>query len=273
MNIRFLTGEPALLAGKTLFMADIHVGIEHEFRKSGLNMPSQTPKLLSRIESLLEKTHARKLVLIGDIKHKVPGISWQETREVPAFLQRLAEKAELHVVPGNHDGGIAEFIPKGVKLYPMQGGLLGEIYASHGHTWPEPSFLQAKYFLMSHSHPQVEFRDRLGYRWGERIWIRAKLDKTKIRGKYPEAKKLKEGGQATFGPLPELIVMPAFNPLSGGIPVNRKKQPQEIERKKEGGKAAFRPERHISPILKSAKMRTAKIYMLDGTYLGELGKL
>jgi putative SbcD/Mre11-related phosphoesterase len=262
MPLKFLTGEPALLTGKTLFVADIHVGIEYEYRQSGLNMPSQTGKLLSRLESLLQKTRARKLVLIGDIKHKVPGISWQETREVPAFLQKLAEKVELHVVPGNHDGGIAEFIPKGVKLYPMQGGLFGSVYASHGHTWPEPSFLEAKYFIMSHSHPQVEFRDRLGYRWGERIWIRAKLNKTKIQERYKSVKTL-----------PELIVMPAFNPLSGGIPVNRKKQPQEVKRKKEGGKAAFKPERHISPVLKSAKMRTAKIYMLDGTYLGELGKL
>jgi putative SbcD/Mre11-related phosphoesterase len=249
MDIKFVTGEPALLAGKTLFVADIHVGIEYEYRQSGINMPSQTGKLLTRIESLLEKTKAKKLVLIGDIKHKVPGISWQEEREVPAFLQRLAEKMEVHVVPGNHDGGIAEFIPKGVKLYPMRGGLFGNVYASHGHTWPEPSFAKAEYFIMSHSHPQVEFRDRLGYRWGERIWIRAKLDKTKIREKYKGIKAV-----------PELIVMPAFNPLSGGIPVNRKIP-------KEGQK------RHISPILKSAKMRTAKIFMLDGTYLGELGKL
>jgi putative SbcD/Mre11-related phosphoesterase len=249
MDLKFVTGEPALLAGRTLFMADIHVGIEHEYRQSGLNMPSQTGKLLSRIESLLEKTGARKLVLIGDIKHKVPGISWQETREVPIFLQRLADRTELHIVPGNHDGGIAGFIPKGVKLYPMQGTLFGNIYASHGHTWPDPSFLQARYFLMSHSHPQVEFRDRLGYRWGERIWIRASLNKTKIREKYKDAKAV-----------PELIIMPAFNPLSGGIPVNRK-IPKDEEK------------RHISPILKSAKMRAARVYMLDGTYLGELGKL
>jgi putative SbcD/Mre11-related phosphoesterase len=250
VTLKFVTGEPALLAGKTLFLSDIHVGIEHEFRKSGINMPSQTGKLLSRIESLLRKTRAKKLVLIGDIKHKVPGKSWQEAREVPVFLQRLAEKAELYVVPGNHDGGIAEFIPKGVKLYPTHGGLFGNIYASHGHTWPDSSFLKAKYFLMSHSHPQFEFRDRLGYRWGERVWIRSSLDLRKIRAKYPAARTL-----------PELIVMPAFNPLSGGIPVNRKKQPQEVEKQ------------HISPILKSARMRTARIYMLDGTYLGELGKI
>ena len=265
--LKFVTGEPALLAGRTLFASDLHIGIEHEYRQAGLNMPSQTPKILSRLESLLKKTRARKLVLIGDIKHKVPGKTWQEERELPAFLQRLSEKAELHIVPGNHDGGIQEFVPKGVKLYPTQGAIIGVqdyatgkrqrtlsndqlIYASHGHTWPDPSFLKAKYLLISHSHPQVEFRDRLGYRWGERIWIRASLDKKKIQVRYPEAKAL-----------PELIVMPAFNPLSGGIPVNRK--PEKGEPQKE----------HISPILKSAKMRTAKIYMLDGTYLGELGRI
>ncbi len=269
--IKFLTGEPALLAGSTLFLSDIHVGIEHEYRKSGLNMPSQTGKLLEKIEFLMKKTRARKLVLIGDIKHKVPGTSWQEEREVPVFLQRLAEKTELHVIPGNHDGGISRYIPKDVKLYSTQGGLIDGIYASHGHTWPDPDFLKAKYFLMSHSHPQFEFRDRLGYRWGERVWIHSSLDLKKIRAKYPVARTL-----------PELIIMPAFNPLSGGIPVNRKKL-LERKGKNEGGislegarapsgsGSAFSPER--SPILKSAKMRTARIYMLDGTYLGELGKL
>jgi len=267
----FVTGEPALVFGKILFIADIHIGIENEYRLSGLNMPSQTGKLLSRIESLLEKTKARKLVLIGDIKHKVPGISWQEEREVPAFLSRLAEKVEMHVVPGNHDGGIAKYIPRGVKLYPMAGMLFGKVYASHGHAWPEPSFLQAKYLVMSHSHPQVEFRDRLGYTWRERVWIRAGLDRKRLSEKY--AKSL-EGARAPSGHrLPELIVMPAFNPLSGGIPVNKKKP----ERKKEGGTAyaisgsTFSPER--SPILKSAKMQPARIYMLDGTYLGRLGRI
>lgn len=285
----FVTGEPALLAARTLFVADIHIGIEHEYRLSGLNMPSQTEKLLSRIESLLKRTRAVKLVLIGDIKHKVPGISWQEEREIPAFLSRLAEKAEVHVVPGNHDGKIDEFVPKGVRLHRMAGDLFGKaIYASHGHTWPEPSFLQAKYLVISHSHPQVEFRDRLGYTWRERVWIRAGLDRKRLSEKYAKSF---EGGislegarapsvsRSAFFPriLPELIVMSAFNPLSGGIPVNRKREPRGYERKKEGGTAyaisgsTFSPER--SPILKSAKMRTAKIYMLDGTYLGELGKI
>jgi putative SbcD/Mre11-related phosphoesterase len=263
MEIKFLTSEPALLAGKTLFASDIHIGIEREYRLSGLSMPSQTGRLLERMEELLRKTKAKKLVLIGDIKHKVPGTSWQEEREVPVFLQRLAEKSEVHVVPGNHDGGISKHIPKGVALHTMEGGIFSSIYACHGHAWPDPSFLKAKYLLVSHSHPQVEFRDRLGYRWGERVWIRASLDLKRIRAKYHEAREA-----------PELIVMPAFNPLSGGIPVNRKKQPEKNQGDRwKASEDAFSPERHISPILKSAKMRAARIYMLDGTYLGELGKI
>ena len=262
MKPLFVTGEPALLLGKTLFLADIHVGIEHEFRLSGLNMPTQTGRLLDRIISLLERTKAKRLVLIGDIKHKVPGTSFQEERELPFFLSRLAEKSELHIIPGNHDGKLQELVPKNAKLYPMEGGLIGATYASHGHAWPDPSFLKADHLLVSHSHPQVEFRDRLGYRWGERVWMRAALDIRKIRDKYPQAKKA-----------PEMIVMPAFNPLSGGLPFNRKLENKAVDenRKTEGGRAAFFPER--SPLMKSAKMKAAKIFMLDGTYLGELGRI
>jgi putative SbcD/Mre11-related phosphoesterase len=269
MKPLFVTGEPALVLDRTLFLADIHLGIEYEYRQSGLNMPSQTGKLLDRITSLLKRTKTKRLVLIGDIKHKVPGTSFQEERELPAFLSRLAERAELHIVPGNHDGKIAELMPKCVELHHMAGDMIGKyVYASHGHTWPEQSFLGAKYLLVSHSHPQFEFRDRLGYRWGERVWIRTSLDIKKIGEKYKGAK-LKEGAGAPSGHgLPELIVMPAFNPLSGGLPFNRKKP---LERKIGGETAKFSPER--SPILKSARMKTAKVYMLDGTYLGELGKI
>ncbi|MEM5812344.1 MAG: metallophosphoesterase [Candidatus Aenigmatarchaeota archaeon] len=254
-QLKFVTNEPAIVFCRTLFIADLHIGIENEYRVSGLNIPSQTEKILSRIESLLKKSRAKNLVLIGDIKHRVPGTSWQEEKEIPVFLSRLSEKADINIVPGNHDGGIAEFLPKGVKIYDMEGFLFGDVYACHGHAWPERSFLDAKYLLISHSHPQIEFKDSLGYRWGERVWVRTNLNPKIISEKYKITKLPK--------PLPELIIMPAFNPLCGGIPVNKK-----IEENKDAVQ-----ERQISPLINSAFMSKARIYMLDGTYLGELRKL
>jgi len=37
-DIKFVTNAPALLAGKTLVVADLHIGIEQEFFRSGIKI-------------------------------------------------------------------------------------------------------------------------------------------------------------------------------------------------------------------------------------------
>lgn len=242
--MEFLTSEPAVLVNKTLVIADLHIGIEHEFYRDGINVPSQTEKMAKSIEKLLKQTGAERLVIIGDVKHKVPGISWQEEREIPQFLKRLSKIVKVEVVPGNHDGNLKRLAP-GVKIHPSPGVALKNIYLNHGHTWPKPSFLKTDYILIGHSHPGFEFKCSLGYRWLEPVWVRAKLDKSRLAKKYRNVRKA-----------PELIVMPAFNPFVGGVAVNR-----------------FVEEGLLGPIIKCAELKGSRIYLLDGTFLGELGKL
>ncbi|MFQ5648288.1 MAG: metallophosphoesterase [Candidatus Aenigmatarchaeota archaeon] len=243
MQPRFLTGEPALQVGKALVVADLHVGIEYEFRQAGIQVPSQLEPMAERLERLLKLTKASRLIILGDLKHKVPGTSWQELRELPGLYKRLKVKPEL--VPGNHDGGIGNVIPE-MRAHPSQGLLLGDAYLSHGHTWPGEEFLKAKWVVIAHSHPRVEFRDRLGYRWLEPVWLRGKMVKARIEKRYGKA-----------GSLPELIVMPAFNHFAGGVAVNRGLKDQELR----------------GPPIKCMGLQKARAYLLDGTELGEVRKL
>jgi putative SbcD/Mre11-related phosphoesterase len=234
MEIKFVTGEAAALVGRSLVVTDLHIGIEYEFWERGIKLPSQTEKMKSRIESLIKETNAERLVILGDVKHKVPGMSFQERKEVPEFLDHFAKKTEVHVIPGNHDGDLKKIVSRKIKIHPAKGFMEGGVYFTHGHTNPVKQFLKAEYILSGHVQPQIEFKSKLGYVWREKAWVRS-------------------------GEGPELIILPGFNEFSGGLSLNKKDKTLRDEKS--------------SPIAKLANMEKARIYLLDGTFLGELGNL
>jgi len=242
MEPAFVTGESVLMIGKTLVVSDLHIGIEYEFRKSGINIPSRTDEMISRIESLLNTTNAKRLMILGDLKHRIPGISRQEERDIPRFINHFS--GELEIVMGNHDPGIEKFCQEHMKLHPSDGVLVHNCYLIHGHAWPNTKFLEADYLIMGHIHPQIEFKDKLGYRWIEPVWVRTRLNKENIEDRY------KKNGN------PEVIVMPAFNPFSGGKILNNKEYDKT--------------DRFISPITRHTDMHNARIFLVDGTFLGNL---
>ena len=251
-GLEFITGEAALKLGRVLVVADLHIGVEHQYRKEGLTLPSQSGKLMDRLEALIKRTRAKRLVVLGDVKHRVPGASFQEEREIPAFFRRLLERVEVDVTPGNHDGGIGKLLPPGVVVHPSGGFMLGKTWLCHGHAWPGEGFLKAGEVVVGHNHAGIEFRDKLGYRWLEPVGIRAGLVREKIEERYGKA----------GGGLPGLVIMPFFNGFAGMVPVNRK--PEEI-----AGLYSEGP----GPLFRSMEREKARVYMLDGTLLGELGKL
>jgi putative SbcD/Mre11-related phosphoesterase len=266
-GIGFVTGERALKIGKSLMVADLHIGIEYKYRREGIAMPSQSGRLIQRLESLVRKTRAKRLVILGDVKDKVPGTSFQEEREIPAFFRRLLEVVEVEVTPGNHDAGIEGLLPRGVRLHPVSGFMLDKAWLCHGHAWPDRAFLEAEHVVIGHQHAGIEFRDRLGYRWGEPVWIRAELDRKRLAGRYRDLKEnparaspIKPGREEMK--LPELVMMPVFNEFLLSVGANR---PMSYIEScfKEGP----------SPLFRAARRDKARVYMLDGTFLGELGKL
>jgi len=243
MLMKFLT-EPALLIGKTLIIADLHLGIEYEIFKSGITIPSQVEKIEKRIVSLLRQTKAKHLVILGDIKHQVPSISWQEYKEIPRFLEHFS-KIKVSIVKGNHDGNIERLAPKNVEIYEPSGFKIGNVLLTHGQAWPNESDLDAEYILIGHVHPAVEFWTGK-FRTVEPCWVKCKVDNKRFEEKFDVKTEFKQG-----------IVMPAFNHLIGGMAFNSKD---------------FEP---LGPLLKNEvlKWRDSEVYLLDGTLLGELKAL
>jgi hypothetical protein len=187
--LRFIVNEPALLIDKTLVIADLHIGLEYELLHSGFNVPSQGEVMLKKIKRLLKENKCRELIIIGDVKHTIARLSWPEQEEISEFFRPLEKITKVHIVKGNHDGNIERYVS---NVYPTYGFGYNGYWIMHGHARP-PKEAAGKTIILGHMHPIVEFRDSLGGRLSERVWIRTD----------------------------RVIVMPAFNDLLGGIDVRQ----------------------------------------------------
>ena len=250
MVIRFITDYPALFIPekKALVIAELHLGLEYQLFKSGITIPPQGERFRETIEKLIEETKAKALIIVGDIKHKVPGSTIREDKEIPKLLNNLKEKIKITLVKGNHDDRIEEIIPEGVKVYSSHGLKIGKYGFFHGHAWPSKKLMNCDYLFMAHIHPALEFKDKFGYRFILHVWLKGQLNKELIKKKF----KIKKTGQLTT------FVLPTFNNILGGVAVNKVAE-EEV----------------IGPLLKNKIFDTnnSKIYLLDGTYLGNIKNL
>lgn len=237
-------GERALhlVEESTLVVGDLHVGLETEFRAKGVNIPSQTESMRSRLLTLLAQTGARRLLVIGDLKHRIPFSTQQEIRELPRFFERFP--AEVELVPGNHDVDLAGLLD--VVVHEPEGVVVGDVGLLHGHTWPADEVMACPTVVTCHNHPAVMLMDELGHRHKEPCWIRAPFV-PKARERYPA---LPQDAQ--------LVVMPAFNALTGGTAFNAR----------EG-------ERLLGPLFGNALVGVdeARVWTIDGVELGSIGAL
>lgn len=258
MTIEFepLIDEPALLVKSTstsLVVADIHLGIEWDLYRSGISIPSRMKHGLGRILGYIKNRSPDRIILLGDLKHNVPQISWQERDEIPYFLESLAEHARIDIFPGNHDGGIEHLVPRrsDIMIHPVRGSVIEGVAYFHGHTWPDPSLLSVQYIVTAHNHPTIRFTDSLGYSVTEQSWIRTRLNMD-VLGEHFRDKDMQERKARDS---PELIIVPSFNELCGGV--------------------AFNESLHddlLGPMFSSGAVDidSAQVYLLDGTSLGAL---
>ncbi|MER3601825.1 MAG: hypothetical protein C4339_03800 [Nitrososphaerota archaeon] len=260
--MKFCRGERALLLerGKerVLVISDLHIGYELELASKGFRVPSQTPTMLKRLQRLLDSTGASKLLILGDVKHKVPGIQAQEWSDTPAFFEALLPLVEeIVVLRGNHDAELEALLPREVKVYGAYGVSLfdGRVAAQHGHAWPAPRLLSCAIFLMGHHHPVV----RIGQD-GERlpVWLTGRWDRGKVLQRMLEhLRRAKRRASLRSVSNPTLVLLPAFNELVPGKVANE---------------PGWRPR---SPLLRGGALPLEGVgaYTLEGHYLGTLANL
>jgi putative SbcD/Mre11-related phosphoesterase len=252
MSVRPLYNQRALYVPEQhlAILADLHLGLEYDLSLRGAQIPVQSGALIDAACAILEETSAERLLIAGDLKHIIRprGDSQeyrralrQERQDVALFIKRVADLADITLVIGNHDGGIQHF--GGLSVSPAAGiTLTPEHSCIHGHAWPAAEVMRAKTLIMGHVHPVVHLHSPQGYASSQTCWVRAPLNVQAAQEVYPDVNVDME-----------IIIMPAFNSLCGGTPVN--------------------VDGLLGPLHRITDLSQAHAYLPDSTYLGVVGDL
>lgn len=237
---KIVPSQPALiLEGKnrSLIISDLHIGFESKLASNEIFLGKNTTidETISSIEDLIKSSKADTLILLGDIKSSIKSISKSEWDEIPKFFEKIKDKADTIMIPGNHDANIQRLIPDGVSLVGSTGLVLENILLTHGHVMPSDNFSHVDKIIMGHVHPVFFQEDSVIN--GQRVWVSFKTKKQQI---FP----------STSGEL-EIIIVPSFN-----------KYFYATQKKKY--------KKSISPILQRIKdFSSAKVVTLDGSIIGD----
>ncbi len=181
---------------KYITVSDLHLGLEAELLAKGITVSSSfVPDMVTELSDLIQSEHADSIILLGDVKHSVGAITKQEWDTVPFFLKQLSAKADVYLVPGNHDGNIRHLVPMSVNMITSKGMMLDDTLLVHGHSMPSDVRGHVKRIVMGHIHPV--FIKKGSVVNGERVWL------------YFQARK--EDIFAENGIL-DIVVVPTFNP-------------------------------------------------------------
>lgn len=245
-TLKFVYNEPALVINdgdeNVLVVGDLHVGAEAKLSDKGVHIYGTGAGMAKRIASTAEEFSARRVILLGDVKDTILYPTLQERRSLSAFFEGLSG-LKVTVVAGNHDAHLDEI----VDIMPVREVLLDEVALLHGNTWPSEDAVMRKYIVTAHNHIAVSMRDKNGAFYREKAWLIAPPSPTRARRRYSTFKAKR------------LIVMPAYNDLIVGMPVN------ELSSGKE----------NINPLLRNGIFRHGDtyVYTLRGDYLGKVSEL
>jgi uncharacterized protein len=248
--LKIVPGDAALVFStdeySTLLISDLHLGLEKELAKKGFRLPAYSVKMVERVKGISEKYGTRRLAVLGDVKHTVGKVEDIDWGVVPWFFDTMLDLFEsVEVVPGNHDGSLKTVLPPRVLLHPSQGTVLGSgrgrVGVAHGHAWPSEDAIATRNLVIGHSHFTYEMRDPLGTRTREAVWVTAEYDVAELMEGAGYKSKVKGKGKLT--------VMPPFNRLVGGQPINRSKSFE------------------FGPVLssRSLSLEDADLFLTDGT--------
>jgi DNA ligase-associated metallophosphoesterase len=151
---------------RTLLVADAHWGKAASFRAAGVPVPrGTTTDALTRLDAMLDRTGARRIVFLGDLLHAREGRS-PETLRVVAEWRREHDGVAMLLVRGNHDRHAGD-PPATLRIDCVDAPVLEPpfIFAHHPGSHP------AGYVLAGHRHPAAfligdgRLRERLACFW------------------------------------------------------------------------------------------------------------
>jgi DNA ligase-associated metallophosphoesterase len=177
-----IAGEPLVLLPEravfqertgTLIVADVHLGKAAAFRAAAIPLPGgTTSEALARLSSALDRTGARRLLLLGDFFHAKSGRADRTLAAIAEWRQRHIDLGVV-LVRGNHDRGAGD-PPAEWGFTCCDEPLIEPPFAFRHHPAEEPG----SYVLAGHIHPAVSLagagrqREKLPcFLFGERVGL------------------------------------------------------------------------------------------------------
>lgn len=140
---------------QTLIVADLHLGKEESFLDLGIPMPTGVlDETLARLDRIVAATHARRIVVLGDLIHRKQGLSEAVVDQVAAWRARFDGDFEL--VPGNHDDHVPA-MPASWRVAHRAAAVLDPPFVHLHDAVPHPE----GYALGGHLHPVVRIEGRV----------------------------------------------------------------------------------------------------------------
>lgn len=152
---------------RTLLAADLHLGYAWAQRRRGELGPVATASTVPALRPALEKLGAHRLVILGDLVHSRRP-SAQEFVLITEAVKQLRDCAEVILIEGNHDRGLA--VDFGFTAVPEWRS--GAFVAAHGDRLP-PDRQQA-HGIYGHWHPVWQLTDGAGAKIRYRAFVTTK---------------------------------------------------------------------------------------------------
>jgi uncharacterized protein len=145
-----LLPDPALYWRDTLYVTDPHWGKAAAFRAASVAIPGETTGTdLERLSQAIQRTGARRLVLLGDLFHARQGVVEHVLAAVRNWREQHADLAVL-LVRGNHDHRAGD-PPVEWRFQCVDEPYIEAPFVLQHH--PDPS--DTGYVLAGHVHPAV----------------------------------------------------------------------------------------------------------------------
>lgn len=142
-------------AQRVLLVADVHIGKSAAFRYGGIPVPDPSADDLDRLSTMLSRTGAERLVVLGDLVHAAEGLTAEVLHDLFAW-RALHSGISVGLVTGNHDRIDRSVLQDlGVEDLGWE-RREGPFLFRHDPESGEPS--NGFYLLAGHIHPAVRLR-------------------------------------------------------------------------------------------------------------------
>ncbi len=244
-EIKFVYGSPAMAVGRgkrsAIVVGDIHIGMESKLRKLGIHLYDMSASMARDILRIASEFGTSRAILLGDIKDQVLRPESSERFAISNFFNILSP-LDITVVRGNHDAYLSDMLS-----VPIVDELTtGSFSFTHGNSWPSEKAMQSKYLITAHNHAALSIKDLNGAVYSRKAWVVAGINPEEAHRRYHK-----------FNKDIKLVIMPAFNDMILGHPVNEGES------------------RGLGPLLQNRvfETETASVYSLEGQYFGTISEL